>query len=89
VGPLGLRAVAKSTARILVAALPLGVVVFFIARQAHWERGGNDPQNVVVFVVAVATGSASYLLAAKLLRAPELDDTFGALVRKLRSRMSR
>lgn len=86
VGPLGLRAVAKNAGRMVLCALPMGLVVFTIARAGDWSRGGNDPTNIALFVAAVAAGGLTYLALARLLRAPEYDDVVGAVLRKLRRR---
>jgi len=84
VGRLGLTAVVKSALRSLVAALPMGATVFFIARQGEWSRGGNDPTNLALYAAAVGTGLLLYVGASKLLRAPELEDILSILGRKLR-----
>ncbi len=86
VGRLGLRAVLKSALRMLLCAVPMAVTSYFAAAAGHWERGGNDPTNIALFAGAVIGGGLLYLGAAKLLGAPELDDVFGGLIRRLRRR---
>ncbi len=68
----------------IVCAAPMGAFAWLAARAGEWERGGNDPTNVGLYVGAVLGGALIYLGAAKALRAPELDDVLGALRRKLR-----
>ena len=82
VGRIGLREVIASGARMGVAAALMGAVVWGIASLGSWEEGGNDPGNIVLYVGAVAAGAGVYLLAARLLRAPELDDLLAALRRR-------
>lgn len=86
VGPLGLRAVLRSAARMGVAAAAMGVAVWQLARFGEWSRGGNDPRNIGVFVGAVVVGAAIYLGVARALGAPELRDVMSAVRRKARGR---
>jgi putative peptidoglycan lipid II flippase len=86
VGRLGLRSVMKSAVRMAIAATPMGALCWLCASTGEWERGGNDPTNIALFTGTVAVGGVLYLGAAKLLKAPELDDLLGGLRRKLRRR---
>ena len=86
VGPLGLTKVGKNAGRMVLCALPMGLLVYVIAGFGDWSRGGNDPANIGIFLGAIAAGGLCYLILARLLRAPELDDVLGAVMRKLRRR---
>jgi putative peptidoglycan lipid II flippase len=84
VGRLGLRAVALSAIRIGAAGAAMAATCWAIARSGAWSRGGNDPWNVVVLIGAVCAGGAVFLVAAKILRAPELDDLVSAVRRRVK-----
>jgi putative peptidoglycan lipid II flippase len=88
VGRLGLRDVVKSAARMIAASAAMGAVLFGVARVGAWERGGNDLRNVAVLLAALVAGALAYLLAARLLRAPELTDVLAAVRRRARPRAS-
>lgn len=84
VGPLGGRAVVMSAARSMLAGLGMGAVVFDLARLGHWERGGNDPFNLLVYLATVGVGVAVYIALAYLLKSPELGGLSQALRRRIR-----
>ena len=84
VGPLGLGDVARSAARMSVAAAAMGVVVWQLARLGDWSEGGNDPRNIGVYVGTVVAGGLVYALVARVLGAPELGDVLGAVRRRAR-----
>ncbi len=84
-GQLGLREVAVSAGRVAVASGVMGAVVWATARLGEWERGGNDPHNLLVFSAAMLLGALSFLFVARLLRAPELHDMGQALRRRKRA----
>jgi putative peptidoglycan lipid II flippase len=81
-GRLGLRRLIAGTARNLGAALAMGTACMAVGRLGHWERGGNDPRNVLVYGAALMTGACVYLIASFLLRSPELL----SLIAQLRSK---
>ena len=86
-GTLGGRVVIPALLRILLASLGMGGVVWLLAhrlvpydfRWAFLVRAGW-------VVGAAALGAAAFLAFAALLRAPEVDETFGALRRKKAAR---
>ncbi len=82
VGRLGLREVVQSAIRMLVATVAMALVAWPVSRLGRWAEGGNDPRNIAVFVASVVGGAVAYLIAARLLRAPELDDVLRALRRR-------
>ncbi len=81
-GQLGLKSVAFSTARILVAALAMAAVGYGITRLGHWERGGNDLANLAVYALAITTSGLAYLAVLAALRAPEIEESLAALRRR-------
>jgi putative peptidoglycan lipid II flippase len=83
-GPLGLRSVAASVARTAVACAAMGAVAYPLASLGRWERGGNDLANVGVLAGTLAAAGVVFLVAAHLLRAPELADLLGAVARRVR-----
>jgi putative peptidoglycan lipid II flippase len=85
VGRLGLREVARSGLRILVASAAMGIVAWLGARFGRWELGGNDPRNLVVFVATSAVSLGVYLAVATLLGSPELRDLRDAVRRRVRA----
>lgn len=84
VGPIGLRSVITSAARMGAASAAMGAAAWAIASLGRWEEGGNDPRNIVVYVAAVVGGAITYLVAARLLGAPELTDLLRAIRRRRR-----
>jgi putative peptidoglycan lipid II flippase len=84
VGPLGLRTVSVSAARMVAAAAVMGVICFVGARQGDWARGGNDPRNIAVLAATVGGGALVYLGAAWILKCPELAELFAAVRRRRR-----
>jgi putative peptidoglycan lipid II flippase len=85
VGRLGLREVARSGMRVLLASTAMGVVAWLGTRVGRWELGGNDPRNLVVFVATAAASVGAYLGAAALLGSPEVRDLHRALRRRVRA----
>lgn len=84
-GRLGLKEIATSTLRILVASGAMAGVAWFGASFGHWERGGNDPRNLVVFAVTAVAGLVTYLVVAAMLGSSELEDLRSALRRRVRA----
>ncbi|MEM8608455.1 MAG: murein biosynthesis integral membrane protein MurJ [Myxococcota bacterium] len=84
-GPIGMSEVARSAGRIVVASAIMALVVSAMARLGQWSLGGNDPRNLGVFAGTVIAGAMVYLIAASVLRAPELDDLRSALGRRFRA----
>jgi putative peptidoglycan lipid II flippase len=82
VGRLGLRAVALSAVRIAVASGAMGAAAYGVARFGEWARGGNHLPNALVLGAAVAVGGLAFLVVARVLRAPELDDVLAAVRRR-------
>ena len=81
-GALGLRKLIAGAARNLGAALAMGLSCAAVARLGHWQRGGNDPFNLLVYGGAVVTGLCVYLIASFALRSPELLEVLAALRRR-------
>ncbi len=79
VGTLGLRALGKGALRSLGCAVAMAITAELVVGAGAWERGGNDPQNLVVYALAVIAGLATYLLASFVLRSPELLALLGAI----------
>jgi putative peptidoglycan lipid II flippase len=82
IGRLGLAGMTKAWAKMLVAAAPMGAVAWWIAALGRWERGGNDPRNVIVLGGAVVAGIVVYALAARALRMTELAELVAAVRRR-------
>ncbi len=84
-GRLGLTEVSASMLRIVVASAVMGGVVWAGARAGQWDKGGNDPQNLLVFGVTVLVGLLTYLGVAAALGSPELRDLKAAVQRRVRA----
>jgi putative peptidoglycan lipid II flippase len=84
-GRLGLKEVARSGLRVVAASAAMGGVAWFGARFGRWQLGGNDPRNLVVFVVTAVASAVTYLAVAALLRSPELLDLRDAIRRRVRA----
>jgi putative peptidoglycan lipid II flippase len=84
VGVLGLRRVVVSALRIAVASGASAASASGVARLGDWSRGGNHLPNVGVLGAACVVAGLVYLLVARVLRAPELDDVLAAVRRRAR-----
>lgn len=84
-GELGMSEVWTSTLRILGASVSMGAVVWLGGQLGSWERGGNDPRNLSVFIGTVLAGAVTYLGVAAALGASELSDLKAALRRRVRA----
>ena len=84
VGRLGLRSVVTSGARITLASCAMAGAAWGMTRFGSWERGGNHLPNLLWLAAAIGVGGLAFLVAATLLRAPELDDLMAAVRRRLR-----
>ena len=82
IGALQLGEVGKSVLRILAACAGMALVARYTASFGHWENGGNDVRNIVVFAAALIASGVTYLGTSYLLRAPELADVLKAVQRK-------
>jgi putative peptidoglycan lipid II flippase len=80
VGPLGLLQLAKSLLRCCAASAVMAFVASDVAALGDWRRGGNAPDNWLVFAAACALGVAVYAAASYLLRSRELEQ-IGSLLR--------
>jgi putative peptidoglycan lipid II flippase len=83
VGALGMGDVANSALRSLLASAAMGAVVFDLSRVGHWERGGNDPMNITLYLAVSAFGCLVYLAGARLLKVAEAEDLLRALRRRV------
>lgn len=81
-GGLGLGSVLGNALRNVGAATAMGLTCAAVASAGHWERGGNDAQNLAVYAAAVLSGLLVYLLVSHALRAPELQQLRAALRRR-------
>ena len=84
-GDLGMEEIIGSALRIVAASAVMGGVVWFGASLGHWDAGGNDPRNLVVFVTTVVVGLLAYLVVAAALGSAELRDLKAALRRRVRA----
>ena len=85
-GRLGLGALAPSLARTALASLAAAGAGWGVSRLGTWDRGGNDPTNVLVLVLALAAAGVVFLGLTAVLGAPELARVRTALTRRLRRR---
>jgi putative peptidoglycan lipid II flippase len=82
IGRFALGEVLAGALRCVVAAGAMAGAVHGVALLGRWERGGNDPLNIAVLVGAVVSGIAVYLIGARLLRCPELEELRSAMAGK-------
>lgn len=83
-GPLGLRALALSTLRVLLACAPMALVLEFGRRQYAFASPGHELTRLVCYVGLCAVGGLSFLIAARLFRVKELTALESAVRRRLR-----
>jgi putative peptidoglycan lipid II flippase len=84
-GPLGMTEVTTSVIRIVLASAVMGLVVWAGARLGQWDKGGNDPRNLVVFGATGVVGALTYLAVAAALGSPELRALKNVIQRRLRA----
>jgi putative peptidoglycan lipid II flippase len=82
-GALGLRSVARRSARVLAASLAAGAAMGAVAQLGQWHRGAADVRNPVLLVAALAAGALVFLVAARALKVPELEALVAAVRRRL------
>jgi putative peptidoglycan lipid II flippase len=83
VGDLGLPEIGRSVLRCTLASAVMGAIIYDLARLGHWEDSSALVRNLAVYAFTVLFGTAVYVAACRLARAPELDDLARALGRKL------
>jgi len=84
-GPLGLKALLASTARIAAASLAMGAVLLLLAAQFDWNQPSRELTRLVWFVGVGSAGVLTFLVSARLFGVSELVD----LTRAVRRRMNR
>lgn len=83
VGRIGFSAISKSSLRIAIATVPPALACAAILPLGEWSEG-STLVNVALFAGASLAAVALYFVAAKLVRAPELDEVIAALRRRRR-----
>lgn len=84
-GPLGLRPVLASGARIALASIAMAFAGHLLARNVAWTAPSSELMRVAQFAVIAGVSLAIFLAAALLLRVPEL----GQLGRSVQRRRTR
>jgi putative peptidoglycan lipid II flippase len=83
VGRIGFSSILKSSIRIAIATVPPTLACAAILPLSDWSEG-STVVNVTLFALASLAAVVLYFGAAKLLRAPELDEVLAALRRRRR-----
>lgn len=83
-GPLGLRAVASSAARISLSSLAAGIVLYLAARRLDFGPTQGEITRIAWYGALLALGALVFLGTAWLLRTPELRELKAALMRRRR-----
>jgi putative peptidoglycan lipid II flippase len=83
-GPLGLRALAKSTLRVIAASGAMALVLELGRRQYAFARPGHELIRLACYLGLCALGALTFLVAARLLRVSELTQLESAVRRRLR-----
>jgi putative peptidoglycan lipid II flippase len=81
-GPLGLRAVATSAARILAASLVMTASLLLLVRRYDWLHPSSELARAGWFVALCSAGALIFLIAARLLGVSELTELKRALRRR-------
>ncbi|MGB8222908.1 MAG: lipid II flippase MurJ, partial [Polyangiales bacterium] len=84
-GPLGMEDIAVNLVRIVVASAVMGGVVWAGARLGQWDKGGNDPRNLLVFGATTVVGALTYFAVTAALGSPELLALKNAIMRRARA----
>ncbi len=82
-GPLGLSAIGGSVLKVCVASGVMGLMLSIAMKDQHFTDG-DHASNAVRFGGAVFFGSLVFLVAARVMRVPELVTFMSAVKRKLR-----
>jgi len=85
IGPLGLRPVATSAARIAAASLALALVGRGLASQFAWAESTSELLRIAALAITGGVSLMTFVVVAVLLRTPELGE-LGRAVRRRRSR---
>ncbi len=80
-GRLGLRSILVSLLRTGIATVVMAgaVGLALLHMETFTDLLGNKPGKIAVLAAAIVAGGGAYLLAARLLRCPELGELFGSL----------
>ena len=84
VGAYSFSLLALSALRCAVAGGLAAAGAYALSGLGRWEQGGNDPGNIAVLLGCLLLATLLYLVAALLLRAPELDDFLRLIPRRRR-----
>lgn len=83
-GPLGLKALAVTSIKALLAAAVMGIVVAVLLRYGAWSLPGHSLEKGAILCAAVAAGVIIYAAGCVMLRIPEASALAGLLRRKLK-----
>ncbi|MCB9601742.1 MAG: murein biosynthesis integral membrane protein MurJ [Sandaracinus sp.] len=83
VGPLGLREIALSASRTLVASAAMGAVAWPFRSLVDWGAGGTLVATLTFTGAGIASG-VTFVVVAYVLRSSELRDVLGALRRRVK-----
>ena len=72
IGPIGLGRLARSLVRVAAASAVMGVVIWAVDTALARSVGSGTGGNAVRVVVGLLAGVVAYLLAARLMKSPEL-----------------
>jgi putative peptidoglycan lipid II flippase len=83
-GPLGLRALAASTLRLLAACAVMGSVLSLVAGRYDWVHATSELTRLLWYMAVCGAGLLSFVVAARLLGVRELATLERAVRRRLR-----
>lgn len=84
IGPLGLRAVARSVSRIGLASLAMAVVLHLSSRAFNWTRDVGELPRAGQLLFVLGAGGVTFLVVARACGAPELSELLQAVQRRRR-----
>jgi putative peptidoglycan lipid II flippase len=81
---LDYRPVTRTALKALIASLPMAAVVYAVAGMSLWEHPGRLLIKIVLLGLVVSGGALAYALAARLLKAQELNVVVDAFMKRLK-----
>jgi putative peptidoglycan lipid II flippase len=83
-GGIEWASVGRSSARVLLACLPLTAACWWVAGMQVWSHPADWPAKAIMLVVGIGLSVTGYLGVHALLRSEELDVLWGMVARKIR-----
>ncbi|HEY3308955.1 MAG TPA: murein biosynthesis integral membrane protein MurJ [Desulfuromonadaceae bacterium] len=84
IGQFGGRKIMVSAVKSLMAALPMGIVVYYVCQLIDWSVAGQKTVKTLVLSAAIASGIVIYMVSTRILRSEESLEAVALLRKKIR-----